>query len=415
MSRRFALITLTMVLFLGLLFAAPLWAAKGGNGGGGGGGGKPGNDDPPPPEPPPFKYELQILPMLDDGDPDTPPKGQVRAMNKHGDMVGTSGNVPVLWTDNEGMLWTDDEPGEMVVIPLNSLLPAESDWLLWAPQDINDSGQISCVGYLLPDLETGYPVRFTPANDTEPAIVEDLSTIGMVEVRGINNLGHVTGYRLDSDVLTEGLVYTGTAGALDADDLTVIPTPANGRNLLANDINDRGQVTGSVSIDGAKYAFRYTPPTEESAAEFITFALSEHKTLVLRSSGLDINFHGQVVGDSFLKGTLNYRPYLYTDESGITDLTGAKGIARAINFDGDVTGWTNYETGSRGFIYLNGIGVFNLDDMVIGDDADLAVWNSDAIRPAAINDAVDNTSGQISGHISTGPDVPFLLTPQPLP
>ena len=172
MSRRFALISLTM--FLCLLVSAPLWAAKGGNGGGGGG--KPPKDDPPP-EPPPFEYVLQILPLLDDGDPDTPLTGQVLAMNNHGDMVG--------WTGNTAVLWTDDGLGEKILIPLNSLLPEGSEWSLWWSEEINDSGQIACNGFL-PSETTGRPVRFTPPNGTDPAIVDDLSTIGMVEVTGIN-------------------------------------------------------------------------------------------------------------------------------------------------------------------------------------------------------------------------------------
>lgn len=400
MLRRFAVGSLTIALVLGMLFSAPLFGGKGGNGNGGGG--KPGGEDPPSPDPPPFEYVLQILPMLDDGDPSTPPTGEVRAMNNHGDMVGRS--------DGVGVLWTDDVEGKKIV-PLASLLPVGSEWLLNSPNKMNDAGQIIGVGYLLSDPGNGRPFRYTPADETGPAIVEDLSTIGIYRVEGINNLGHVVGYTIGSGVTA--VVYTGTPGTLDADDLTVISPPENGSNMLPADINDLGQVTGSINIDGAKYAFRYTPPTGGLDAEFITFALSDDRRLTIRSDGLDINILGQVVGYSYVKGTLNYRPFLYTDDTGIDDLTGEKGIAEAINDEGDVTGFSI----NRGFVYLDGIGTFNLDDMVVGNVVDLAIWDAAThIYPAAISNPEGlSPSGEISGHIQASPDIPFLLTPQPLP
>ena len=198
---------------------------------------------------------------------------------------------------------------------------------------------------------------------------------------------------------------------MDADYLTVISPPENWGHMEGYAINDAGQVTGIVyDPDNIKYAFRYTPPTEQSAAEFITFALSERKSLYWRSVGLDINNSGQVAGYSY-KGTQDYRPSLYSDDTGIEDLTGANGRAHAVNDVGDVTGYSS----NRGFVYLDGLGTFNLDDMVVGDDADLAIWNAGtSIYPAAINDPLDvSTSGEISGYIWNGANVPFLLTPQP--
>ena len=73
--------------------------------------------------------------------------------------------------------------------------------------------------------------------------------------------------------------------------------------------------------------------------------------------------------------------------------------ATGINDAGDVIGTFADDVGSRiaGFIYkADTATVYNLDDLIIGDSADLAVWFDidSTVVPDRVNDA-----GQISGHI----------------
>ena len=395
MSRRFAFTLFTSAFVLGILLAAPLWAAKGG-------GGKPPKDDPPP-EPPPFEYALQLLEVVG-GQTD------VYGMNDAGEIVGESGNEAVLWIDSGQTL-----------IRLNNLLPEGSDWLLFRAVDINNAGQI--VGYgFLPNIENARTFRYTPGDGTEPPIVEDLSSIG-IDPSGlsINNLGDVTGNFVDSEGAQRGVVYTGVPGQLDADQIEVIPLPENGQSMSWMAINDLGQVTGRVTLDTlVSYAFRYTPASEGTAAQIELFTLYEPKKTFspFRSYGFDINISGQVAGVSNVKGD-PYHAYRHSEITGGEDLgvlSGGDGSwADALNDDGDVVGWSKSDVGSRGFIYLDGFGMVNLDDLVVGDDADLAIWNANSIDPVDINERAVNSWGQVTGTIEAGPNVPFLLTPQPLP
>ena len=383
-------------IFLMVLMASPLWAAKGGNGGGGGG--KPPKDDPPS-ELPPIEYTLEILLILDESNPSS----FVNAMNEAGEMVGRSGDRAALWTD-EG------------VIDLNDLLPEGSDWVLWEADDINNVGQI--VGYgLRPDLSQDLrPFRYTPG---DPAIFEDLSTLGMSTAKGINDLGDVTGKLTDGGGTIRGYVYTGTPGDLDANELALIPMIENHHSTAPRAINNNGQVVGEMAVTGGNvewWAFRYSPDAEPDQ-QIELLALNEKGSVQPRSAAWDINNQGWTVGESYLSSKAWERAFRFKDSSGIKDLgafSGKISQAYAINESGEVVGKSFNGAAYRGFIYIDEFGMVNLDDLVVGDDADLGDWSAGNVYPRAINN-----SGVISGYF-TGPGdavpkVPFVLTPQPLP
>jgi len=293
-----------------------------------------------------------------------------------------------VWSEEEGMR------------DLNDLAP-NSPLHLYEAYGINNSGQIVGMGYVEGSTEMqGY--RFTPG-DANNAVVEVIETLDGLQCdpRGINNWGDVTG-------LTGGhtFVCADEGGVLLPPQL-IAPDFPNFFSSRGHAINDAGQVTGTIALveEGPlqvrNYAFRYKPGTP---ADWEILIPDKVKPGGYVSQGADLNDH-QVVGTLFAFG--NDRAFRYTDGVGMQELgrldNRYASRATGINVFGEVVGtsavWTK-DLGGRwcGFIYVDGFGMINLDDLVLNSDP---LWDLADIGANKIN-----ASGDVCG---TAAGIPFVL------
>ena len=142
------------------------------------------------------------------------------------------------------------------------------------------------------------------------------------EPEAINNLGEVVG-AADSSAGQHGFLWTEDDGMVEI----------SGTNRAA-EINEAGQITGTMYVDGQPHAFRYTPG---SAIEDLG-AIKKPRGGSLWSRGHDINNLGEVVG--YCSAGRNTRVFLYTNEiSDVGVLEGDDESEGAANNDlGDIVG-----------------------------------------------------------------------------
>jgi len=292
---------------------------------------------------------------------------------------------------------------------------------------INNSGQITGVSATANGER--HTFLFTPGVG-----MMDLGTLpGDASSAGaaINNFGQVTGGSSPSDGLTSrGFLYTPGTGMVDLGTLGGVYTYGLG-------INDAGQVTGQSTPVGGPcftpscksdpaHAFLYTP-----GAGMIDLGTLGGNV----ASGQDINNKGQVTGSSSLAGDTSFHAFLYTPGIGMTDL-GTLGAnysnATALNDRGEVVG-QSIVTGfvHHGFLYVPGRGMTDLGALkgdtssatginesgqIIGETSPLSTGflysggitaDLGSLHPVGINDV-----GQI---VANDSNRAFLLTPIPEP
>lgn len=167
------------------------------------------------------------------GDPDsTLPE----AINNRVQIVGVALNAEGF---PRGFLW---DRGAM--IDLGTLGGSDS-----AASDINDAGVIVGDASTADDLHS-YAVRWTQGQ------IEYLGTLGeWSQARAINNRGQVVGWSKATDGRAHAFLWQGgTMTSLN--DLI----PASGWSLIvANDINDAGDIVGMGMLNGERHAFLLTP------------------------------------------------------------------------------------------------------------------------------------------------------------
>ena len=291
-------------------------------------------------------------------------------MNSHGDVVGfadtaTDGTTAFLYTTESGM------------IDIESLLPANSGWDLYAASDINDGGQI-VGGGSHNGFQSAY--RFTPATETSPAVIEDLGNLGSpwAEATAINNQGAVVGAADNADGSQRAFFWTEATGMLEV--------TGDYQTTRAYDINERGEIVGNIRVDGVIHAFRYTPGVGMIDLGYIKLARGGTSL----GWGKGINNSGQVAGTASA-GRSFVHAFRYTDTVGIEDLGviggTEKSYGEAINAVGDVVG--SCEPGDRPFIYMDETGTLALWPLIESPPSYL--WD-DYLLPYAINDV-----GQICG------------------
>ncbi len=144
--------------------------------------------------------------------------GSATGINDRGEMVGTLGSIPVLWTGG-------------TVIPLPGAGAAGAPTLRGEALDINNRGQI--VGY---DVANSV-ARATVWENGSFAQLSIGSELGVGVAYAINELGHVVG-----SWQAESLPTAPQAAVWDDRGGRLLEGPVS----YAHDINDRGQIVGMV-------------------------------------------------------------------------------------------------------------------------------------------------------------------------
>ena len=105
--------------------------------------------------------------------------------------------------------------------------------------------------------------------------MHDLGMLGGLNSygRGINASGQIVGdSEIGGDPIQHAFIHDAVHGMVD---LNTLINPANGWNLvLANAINDSGQITGYGTIQGATHGFLLTPVPEPSTLVLATFGFT---------------------------------------------------------------------------------------------------------------------------------------------
>ncbi len=208
----------------------------------------------------PGRNQIRELPLIG-GDT----SGSATALNDHDQVVGISGTCDQAVgrrTAAHAVLWDHG-----MVVDIGNLGAQ-----LWnTPMAVNQRGDIVGFGGTVPDdLDGNFTHAFLkPRNGT----IRDLGTLGgdiSSTATGINERGQVVGYSNDEAGTFRAFVW------LDGTmvDLKSLAPDFAGNLVLANDINDFGQITGRASdpATGAPVAFIATPvyghgPDDGAAAD----------------------------------------------------------------------------------------------------------------------------------------------------
>ena len=201
----------------------------------------------------PAKDQVQVLPPLA-GDADS----AATAINDNGQAVGISGlcsNAVGGFSARHAVLWENGVP-----IDIGNL--GGRTWN--TPTAINNRGQV--VGFSdLPDDEVAHP-NFHAFLWTREGGIQDLGTLpGDVrsEALGINEKGQVVGLSIDADHNLRAFLWQD--GVMT--DLNTLVPAGSPALLYANDINNRGQITGEAFDPSTKQAPAYSAtPTENRAS-----------------------------------------------------------------------------------------------------------------------------------------------------
>ncbi len=342
------------------------------------------------PPPPPVQYAVTVVPQM----------RCVTGMNNVGDMTGgpssnTAGTL--LYTAQTG-----------TVIDLSTIIQVPDDGKLEYVVNVNDpdvDGRQVAGRFSRRELDgtNRYhafrcTIHYDASNNLKSDAFEEL--VGPAEfpwshAEAINNLGDVVG-NLENDGGSQWRAFRWTA----SEDLDLFLPGVTGS---ARDINDAGQVTGSMYVGSQLHAFLYTPGS----------GVDDLNTLSRRnvSIGLGIGSQGQVAGYAY-----DPRPqvaFRYTDELGTVSLGTLSGDywseARAINGKGQVVGTsTNLKRVSRSFLYTDANTMLDLGALIVNPAGlDLA-----SIRPECINDCAGYNFGQIAGTATVaGVPAVVVLTP----
>ena len=297
-----------------------------------------------------------------------------RGVNNAGQVTG---QADILNGPDHAFLWTN---GTMT--DLGALSTGGGSW----GQSVNESGQV--VGWAAANSgQHGF--RYTAGGP-----MRDIGTLGdslTSYARGINDYGVVVGY---------SPTYTSQPHAISWDDgvitdLNDLVSGGSGRRLLnALDINNAGQIVGTLDFSGNNHAFFFDNGYVTDLGTFGGW----------RSVARRLNENGQIVGESETIGG-QVHAFLY-DNSTMVDLgtlDGYESSAYGINLGGMIVGTFTTDTDpERAFLYEGSV-MKDLNTLIPAESG----WE--------LNGAADiNDSGQIVGWgvNPLGAEVAFLLTPR---
>lgn len=379
---------LSAALAAGLMFAGLSLAGKGGK--------------PKPPPEAPVKYNMTLLPLLEGST-----SCYLGGMNNLGDAVG----YPAwLYTPETGTVDLND----------TDLFPVPDGWDIQDANDINDSGQIVGGAYFA-DADGQirlHAFRYTPGEGF--IAMGSLPGLPHSDATAINSRGDVVGY-LESDGATFnlGFVWTEENGLQGLSDDQY-------DTYAALDINDSGEVAGTMVVNGDARAFRYIPGDGPDSGIHDLGVLGRSKPGDLWSNGYGINNSGQVVGGSTAKRAWFERAYRYTDGDGMENLgtidnsqwSWSRGSA--INSQGQVVGPSSISTGgtyidqeNRTFLYTDANGMLDLWSLIENPPPGMTATDVD-VYGMTINDGVILPGGGLSSFGQIGGTIQgtaFLLTP----
>ena len=298
-------------------------------------------------------------------------------INDQGQIVGLAFNAddsqehPVLWPSSTS-----------TPIDLNTVIPADSGWVLTEAALINNSGVISGRGTV-----AGHTHAFLLVPKPALYSVRDLGVLSADATesvaRGINDLGQITGREFNADhSVQNALLWPATGNAVQ------LMQDAPGS---AYAINNNGQIIGALGEAG---------PTPDHAVYWMNSS-SAPVTLVAPaeyplSNGLHINASAQMVGNEFNEeGSAGRALFWNTPSSAAVTLMNPAG------------GYTGTALGARRCLNDAGqiVGAAYINDVVV---AHAVFWAGSASAPVDLgapggdlpySEADDiNNSGQIAGY-----------------
>ncbi len=319
---------------------------------------------PKPPPPPPVHYQLTFLDKLGHSD------SLAYDINNAGDVVGVVNDGQ--GTSGRAFLY---EASTGIVHDVNDLAGDTQGWTATEARGINQLGQIvgtavdangTTRGFLLD--RTVQPPRFVVLPESGP---------GSQGARAINNLGDIVGVREGGYLV----LWSPIGGTYVTQEwLELQPTA----------INDSGQI---MSFSGR----RYTPGV--GWEDF---------------SSYNVTWGGGMSNDGTFVGRRAAKPreiaFRFTDPDRMENLlaqSAAYGVD--VNSAGDVliqaTSWV--------YLYTDRDGLWDLNKLLVGDAADVAVWMDRINRsPAAIADRDATGFAPICGTLRAGsPFIAYVLTP----
>lgn len=267
-------------------------------------------------------YILQDLGALP-GETDCIPFG----INAWGQVVGSSGNRAFLFSDGIGMIELPPLPGASRAVA----------------RGINDAG--AAVGESWGAGTPYHAARWTGGVPTDLGAVQATS-----RAWDISPSGEVVGETPVDDLGSDAFLYSVNSGM----DLLA---PAHYASH-AYDINDAGQVAGSMTVYNAYHAFRFTPGSD----------LKDLGVLegFLQSIGKAINISGQVAGDMSSATGNTQRLFRFTDGIGMVNLGGlGQNSVEGMNSRGDFVGRGLPDVGiERAFLYTDEGGLQDLERLI---------------------------------------------------
>lgn len=269
-----------------------------------------------------IRYQVEYIPRAASR-PESPLVAQ--GINENGDITG--------WvTGSPGRAWVFTDGTGTTLLPN---LPGKANGFAW---EINDFGQVAG--------SSGFESIEPPERATRwtGGVPQDLGTLGTdSRAYSVNNLGHVAGSSTVSN--SHGFFWSDATGIVD-----IAP---NLGFTTAYDLNDADQVTGRA---GNGFAFRWQNGVRTDLPPPAPWRYS---------AGLAINENGQIAG-SVTNSTGNAQNFARYSNGVGWEVLGGFGQHNelwGINDRGDAVGQGLSPQFDVGFVYLDGVGLFQLNDL----------------------------------------------------
>lgn len=364
----------------------------------------------PPPAAPPVSYHLQLIEMP--ANQNATGAIQSAEMNRWGEFVGN-------YFANDGLYHAflydpAINPGQ--AIDLNELVAPwiPEGWYLSSAKAINDRGTIVGIrrqvgnetrrGFVLYRIE-GQPVELVLLDDeqwpyTFPVDINEAGDLLAV----FDTDGTVDGNGMGVYACNLGLYGDAGAAAIEILPFTVYSAAtAKLNNRLGS---EPAQVAGTLASGPA---FRYTlgDALPEIFPEYDLYSRDEYSVAGINDAGA---FCGRRIPKS------HYEAFRYDGQ--LKTVTGVLNGASAVNLAGDMS------IASGRQFYYEGVGLLNLDDLLVGDPDDISLWKSanftmqtsiterGAVNPDSPN--FPGLCGNIYEPVSGSPAIikGYVLTPQ---